>query len=92
VGDCGELSTGLVRPADTACTPTVVMAQTEQSICFVKSKWGLSFASIGIVIGLRGLREGRSDATARENCRDIGPAQGGCGNPDSVMTLRIAEA
>ena len=47
---------------------------------------------IGTVMGLRGLRGGRSDATARENCRDIGPAPGGCGKPDSVMTLRIAEA
>ena len=90
---CASYVDGASSPSrHTACTPTVGMAQTERSICFEKSKWGLSFARIGTVMGLRGLRGGRRDATAREYCRDIGPAPGGCGKPDSVMTLRIAEA
>ncbi len=81
--------TGLVRPADTPRARLQLLWPRQTVICFEKSKWGLSFASIGIVMGLRGLRGGRSDAAARENCRDIGPAQGGYGNPDSAT---IAEA
>ena len=61
----------------------LVSSPTEQAACFAaafKVQDG-DGAVVGIVIGLRALREGRCDATARENCKDIGPAQGAAENP-----------